>query len=339
MTTQKKVDRETADVQARATTLLADTAREKRFAAQIKTAPTDGTGRFSAIVSTFGPPPDHQGDVVSPGAFLHSIAEWRRRGKRPSIWWEHDYKNPAAALGTIERMFETDAGLVIEGKLDLSHEPAVAVYEGLLAGRLNEFSIGLAVLEQHRQMMSDGFLEYNVLDELEPLEVSVVHAGANRFTRLLDVKSANTSTTTSTVPVTWSTVTTTAPTTQADRLIAEARKRVGDDAEKQRRLDLLTKCNWTEDNLWLLQEHIADVAPAVDPTIKSLNDRLDAIEYGQRPGDADAMVDAFVLQVREEMVEEALDRAEQAAWEGRMDINAVLGPLPVRVDARMRPDR
>jgi hypothetical protein len=39
------------------------------------------------------------------------------------------------------------------------------------------------------------------------------------------------------------------------------------------------------------------------------------------------------------MIRESLDRAEQAAWEGRMDINAVLDPAPVRVDARMRPDR
>jgi len=223
--TKKKVDRETADVQARATTLLADTAREKRFAAQIKTTPTDGTGRFTAIVSTFGPPPDHQGDVVAEGAFLKSIAEWRRRGKRPSIWWEHMYHEPNAALGSIERMYETDAGFVIEAKLDLSHEPAVAVYEGLLAGRLNEFSIGFAVLESHREPWPDtvGGTYYTVLDELELLEVSVVHAGANRYTRLLDVKSANTG---SNVTVHW-----TATETPADRLIAEARKRVGDDAE------------------------------------------------------------------------------------------------------------
>jgi len=37
------------------------------------------------------------------------------------------------------------------------------------------------------------------------------------------------------------------------------------------------------------------------------------------------------------MIEEALARAEQAAWESRMQLNAVLDPVPVRVDARMRP--
>jgi hypothetical protein len=37
------------------------------------------------------------------------------------------------------------------------------------------------------------------------------------------------------------------------------------------------------------------------------------------------------------MVEEKLAEAEQAAWKGRMDINVVLHPVPVRIDARMRP--
>ena len=36
------------------------------------------------------------------------------------------------------------------------------------------------------------------------------------------------------------------------------------------------------------------------------------------------------------MVEEAVDRAEQPAFEGRMGINAALDPVRVRVDAQMR---
>jgi hypothetical protein len=37
------------------------------------------------------------------------------------------------------------------------------------------------------------------------------------------------------------------------------------------------------------------------------------------------------------MVEEALDRAEQAVWERWMQVNVVPDPEPIRVDARMRP--
>jgi len=100
-------------------------------------------------------------------------------------------------------------------------------------------------------------------------------------------------------------------------------------------LDVLTKCSWSERNLWLLAEHIADVVPNDD--LKSLNDRLDALDSGQRTRDAVDAVDAFVTAVRQEMVEEKLAEAEQAAWEKRMHINTVLDPVPVRVDARMRP--
>jgi hypothetical protein len=48
-------------------------------------------------------------------------------------------------------------------------------------------------------------------------------------------------------------------------------------------------------------------------------------------------VDAFIREVREQRVLAKLAEAEQAAWGERMRINTVLAPLPVRVDARMRP--
>jgi hypothetical protein len=83
----------------------------------------------------------------------------------------------------------------------------------------------------------------------------------------------------------------------------------------------------------------ATLEPEWRRELKSLNDRLDALASGERPRDPDAAsaVDQLVLEVREELIRESLDRAKQAAWERRMDINAVLDPVPVRVDARMRP--
>ena len=180
------MNRQTSSDLAEVMTALAGH-RIKHVTAEVKRAPTDGSGRFTAIVSTFGPPPDAQNDVIAPGAFLLSIADWRARGRRPALWWMHDYANPAATLGTVEKMFENDEGLVIEGQLDLSHEPAVAVYEGLLAGRLSEWSIGYAVISEHEEN-SKAYGTYRVLDEVELLEVSVVSAGANRYTRVLEVK-------------------------------------------------------------------------------------------------------------------------------------------------------
>jgi hypothetical protein len=48
-------------------------------------------------------------------------------------------------------------------------------------------------------------------------------------------------------------------------------------------------------------------------------------------------VEAFLLEEKQRYIEEALARAEQAAWEERVNVNMVLAPVPVRVDARMRP--
>jgi hypothetical protein len=48
-------------------------------------------------------------------------------------------------------------------------------------------------------------------------------------------------------------------------------------------------------------------------------------------------VDAFIREAHEERVRAKLAEAEQAAWEERMRINTVLDPVPIRVDARMRP--
>ncbi len=48
-------------------------------------------------------------------------------------------------------------------------------------------------------------------------------------------------------------------------------------------------------------------------------------------------VEDLITEVRLELAQEAVDQAEQAAWEERMRINTVLDPVPIRVAARMRP--
>jgi hypothetical protein len=112
--------------------------------------------------------------------------------------------------------------------------------------------------------------------------LSVVYAGANRFTRVLDIKTATTTST----------------------------------------FGGAVKVTYTDPN---------------DPAYWSR--RIDELEKSARPPLDSGVVDAFVLETRELMVRERLAEAEQAAWEGRMCINTILDPVPVRVEARMRPDR
>jgi len=150
----------------------------------ITKAPTDGSGTFTALVSTFGGDPDAQGDVVDEGAFTKTIADWRGKGRFPPVFWTHGVEDPTNAVGVLTSMAETREGLVVDGKLNLAKDRAVSVYEGLLDGSIQEFSIGYSVHEQFKD--ADGV---NHLAEVELLEVSIVVSGANRHTRLLSVKS------------------------------------------------------------------------------------------------------------------------------------------------------
>jgi hypothetical protein len=80
-------------------------------------------------------------------------------------------------------------------------------------------------------------------------------------------------------------------------------------------------------------------APDPEPTseIDRINKRLDELAGPVVRKAQPGQVEAFLLEEKQRFVEEALHRAEQAAWEARMRINMVLAPVPVRVDARMRP--
>lgn len=238
----------------------------------ITKAPTDGSGRVTALVSTFGPPPDSQGDIIERGAFARSISLSMKEnpGELWPVWYMHGYRDPENAIGMVVAASETGRGLVVEIQLNLANEVAMKTYEGLLARTLREWSIGFAVIKEHPGTWQGQAV--NFLDELEILEVSQVYAGANRFTRTLDVKTAR---------------------PEPEPVQSEAA---------------------------MLMEKIERAAygrPHVDPAVVK-------------------QVDDLILATRLELIREALDRAEQGEWEERL-LTMVLDPVPVRVDARMRP--
>jgi HK97 family phage prohead protease len=250
----------------------------KYLSAKIKHSPTDGSGRFVAVVSTFGPPPDTQGDIVTPGAFRASIAEASLKypGSLWPVFWMHGYDDPENAIGVVVAAAETGEGLVIEGQLDLDNERAMNVYEGLLGNRIREWSIAYGINKAREDTWNGEHVRY--LDELELLEISAVYSGANRFTRTVEVRSRQTAVTPD-----------------------------GDSYEPDE--------------------------------IALINARLDQLASKECPRSPELarQVDDLITEVRLELAQEVLDRAEAAAWEERMRINLVLDPAPIRVDPRMRP--
>jgi hypothetical protein len=80
-------------------------------------------------------------------------------------------------------------------------------------------------------------------------------------------------------------------------------------------------------------------SPEPQSELDQISARLDQLASNERPRSPELarQVDDLIIEVRLELAQEALDRAEQAAWERRMHLNLVLDSVPVRVDSKIRP--
>jgi HK97 family phage prohead protease len=277
--------------------------------ATVKSAPTDGSGRFTALVSTFGGEPDLQGDVVDPHAFDDAIKFWRGRGDWPPLLWQHDDSNPANVVGKVVEMRATKEGLVVDGQLNLKNERAVSLYEAVLDGSINQFSIGYAYEKQDRVEQEDGSY---LLTKVEVLEVSFVVAGANRNTRVLEIKQAS------------------RRTVQGGPGSGTPRSYGGMTHVKMVSLDLAS----SEEQWILWRTALREFGPTDD--VCAWAAQIDDLQNEERAAGK------RTLAARVEEAEELL-KAEKAEAEARAKSDAewrertlVRGPFP-RVDARMRP--
>lgn len=149
----------------------------------VKETAEDGT--FSGYGSVFHVEDDYR-DVVSPGAFSASLADWRAKGRMPALLWQHDSGKP---IGVFEEMSEDEHGLFVKGKL-LKDDVAMAgeAHALMRAGALSGLSIG------YRTIVDEFNRETGVttLKEVDLWEVSVVTFPANDLARVDNVKSIKT---------------------------------------------------------------------------------------------------------------------------------------------------
>ncbi len=88
---------------------------------QVKAAGTaDGLaeGQFRAVVSVFGNK-DSYGDIVMPGAFAETLAEWAAKGTPIPVFWSHQMSDPEMCIGEVIEAKETDQGLEVLAQLDI----------------------------------------------------------------------------------------------------------------------------------------------------------------------------------------------------------------------------
>lgn len=141
------------------------------------------TGVFSGYGSVFHNE-DSYGDVVRPGAFKKSFAEWAKKGRLPPMLWQHDRREP---IGVFTKMVEDEKGLFVEGRLLIDDIPqARAAYALLKEKALGGMSIGyreILIEQDHDEKVTN-------LLELDLWEVSVVTFPANEEATVDSVKSA-----------------------------------------------------------------------------------------------------------------------------------------------------
>lgn len=139
-------------------------------------------GQFEGYASVFGNT-DTYGDIVQPGAFLKSLAEWEAKGDPIPLLWGHDLEDPFSNVGVIDHAEEDDHGLKVRGTFDLENPKATQVYKLTKGRRTTGMSFSYVVRDSEKK---DGNLH---LKDLELFEASIVPIGANPLAGVEAVKS------------------------------------------------------------------------------------------------------------------------------------------------------
>lgn len=134
-------------------------------------------GVIEAYVSIFGNV-DAYGEIVEKGAFEESLKK-----KLPKGVWAHNWEMPVSK--TLEGI-EDEKGLYIKGQFNLETQRGREAYSDVKFGIADEFSIGYFV--QKDEIDKEGVRH---LMKIRLVEWSIVLAGANPDTELIDVKSEN----------------------------------------------------------------------------------------------------------------------------------------------------
>lgn len=173
----------------------------KTCPARVKAAADGTTGEFEAIVSVFNNF-DTWGDVVLPGAFADTIAEWKAGPDTLPVLWSHRMDDPQYNIGGITDIAELqpgdqripewadpwvkdNGGLWVKAELDTyGSGTAAMVWNLLVKRRVTQFSYAYDVIESRPNR--DG---NNELLKLWVYEIGPTPIGSNSLTELIAAKS------------------------------------------------------------------------------------------------------------------------------------------------------
>lgn len=150
-----------------------------QYAFEVKASDIREDGTFLGYGSIFGNV-DSYDDVVAPGAYAMSIADFSKGSARLPMLWQHNTSQPIGIFPTLK---EDSRGLYLEGAINLDVQAGREAYALLKQGAISGLSIGYRpVTSEYRD---DGI---RILKEVKLYEISLVTFPANDEARVTGVK-------------------------------------------------------------------------------------------------------------------------------------------------------
>ncbi|MFL9998300.1 HK97 family phage prohead protease [Paraburkholderia sediminicola] len=140
----------------------------------------NANGTFEGYASVYNDM-DAYRDVVEPGAFTKSLADYRAKKRWPALLWAHNMAEPIGAYSDIR---EDSKGLLVAGRLATTGR-AAEVRELIGMRAVDGLSIGYRTVREDY----DRAANINHLHELALHEISLVPCPALDSARLTSVKS------------------------------------------------------------------------------------------------------------------------------------------------------
>lgn len=162
---------------------------KKSFDLVYENETADG-GEIVAYASTFDRIPDAYGDVVAPGAFAKSLADWQASGNPIPLLFGHRTDDPRMNIGAVIEASEDERGLRIRARFDEDNEVSQYTRKLVKEGRLTKLSFAYDTLDSEVITLDDG-TRANELKELKIYEISLVPIPANQLTEVISAKAAD----------------------------------------------------------------------------------------------------------------------------------------------------
>lgn len=141
-------------------------------------------GQFEGYGAVFGNIDAHR-DIIMPGAFTESLAQFKEAGFLPLMLWQHNIHEP---VGVYSKMQEDDNGLALAGDLLVNKKVPEAdkAHALMVAKAVRGLSIGFNV-PRGGEVYNEEHMVWEI-SQIDLVEVSIVSMPANPLAQITDIK-------------------------------------------------------------------------------------------------------------------------------------------------------